>query len=114
MKGNGKAFRLWLEFEVGEPLDQPANRPTQNFCNISVTLPDGRRYAMNVWTFDFLPLARYDWPYEETPDQVPAKYVLPPDLFVERLDRETIECVVAKLLENDEMDGQWLCEDEET
>lgn len=47
-------FELWLETELGDP-NQPANSPTENFCNINVTLPDGRRYALNIWTFDFLP-----------------------------------------------------------
>lgn len=95
-------FELWLETELGDS-NQPANSPTENFCNINVTLPDGRRYAMNVWTFDFLPFARYDWPYEIVTGQEPAKYVLPPDLFVERLDRSTIEAVIVQLLANNEM-----------
>jgi hypothetical protein len=86
-------FELWLETELGTP-EQVANRPTENFCNISITLDDGRRYAMNIWTFDFLPFARYDWPHEMLTRQSPAKYVLPPDLFVERLDRSTIEAVI--------------------
>jgi hypothetical protein len=107
------AFELWLEFEIGEP-NQIDNRPTENFYNISVTLADGRRYAMNVWTFNFLPLARYDWPYEILEGQEPAKYVLPPDLFVERLDRATIEAVIVQLLANNEMNPAWLCPPEES
>jgi hypothetical protein len=105
-------FELWLETEIGEP-NLPANRPTENFCNISVRLNDGRRYAMNVWTFDFLPLARYDWPYEIIEGQESAKYVLPPDLFVERLDRSTIEIVITQLLANNEMNPDWLCPTDE-
>jgi hypothetical protein len=100
-------FELWLETEIGEP-NQAANRPTENYCNINVLLPDGRRYVLNVWTFDFLPFARYDWPYEMAEGQEPAKYVLPPDLFVERLDRSTIEAVIRELLVNNEMNPAWL------
>lgn len=107
------AFTLWLEFETGEPLDQPANQPTENFCNFVVTVEDGRRYALNVWTFDFLPFARYEWPYEIKVDQTPALYFHPPDLFVERLDRATIELVVHMLFTRGEMKDEWLCTDEE-
>ncbi len=101
-------FELWMETELGEP-SQPANRPTQNFCNISVTLTDGRRYAMNVWTFDFLPLARFPFPYEPIEGEKLATYLLPPDLFIDRLDRYTIEIVIIELLENDAMKPEWLC-----
>ena len=75
-------FELWLETETGEPLDQPANRPNKNFCNAVVMLPDGRRFAINIWTFDFLPLARREWPYENE-NPVPAPFVIAPDLFVD-------------------------------
>ncbi len=102
-------FELWLEIELGDP-SQQANRPPENFCNISVTLPDRRRYALNVWTFDFLLLARYPWPYELGVEHAPAKYVLPPDLFVERLDRATIEVVISEMLANNQMKSEWLCE----
>ena len=101
-------FELWLETELGDP-DLPANSPTENFCNINITFPDGRRYALNIWTFDFLPLARYDWPYDIREGQEPAKYVFPPDLFVERLDRATIETVIIELLTTDSMNSDWLC-----
>jgi hypothetical protein len=101
-------FELWLETELGDPI-QVANRPTQNFCNISVTLTDGRHYAMNVWTFDFLQLARFPFPHEPIEGQKPATYLLPPDLFVDRLDRSTIELVIIELLKNDAMKPEWLC-----
>jgi hypothetical protein len=107
-------FDLWLETETGDPLDQPANRPYENFANIGVKIQDGRRYSLNVWTFDFLPLARYPWPYEIDGSQEPASYLLPPDLFVERLDRPTVEDVIKQLLENNEMKDEWLCNDEIT
>ena len=79
-------FHLWLEFEVGEPGNQPANRPTENH-------------------------ARYPWPYEADAAQTPAKYVIPPDLFVERLDRSTIESVVSEMIALDELRSEWLCAD---
>ena len=105
---NEPSFDLWLEFEIGSP-NEPANRPTENFCNIQVTLDDNRTYALNVWTFDFLPLARYPWPYSVDTSAELSKYLLPPDLFVERLDRPTIEAVIRELLANNEMKSEWLC-----
>ena len=76
-KNKKNNFELWLETEIGDPL-RPANRPQQNFCNINITFDDGRFYALNVWTFDFLPLARFPYPYayETTADATPASYVL--------------------------------------
>lgn len=105
-------FELWLEFETGDPGDQPANRGSENFANIVIKLPDGRRYCLNVWTFDFLPLARYSWPYEKNAGEIPAKYVIPPDLFVERLDRTTIQAVVSDMLAVGDLRTEWLCADE--
>ncbi len=74
-------------------------------------LNDGRRYALNVWTFDFLPLARFPWPYEANGVEQPASYVLPPDLFVERLDRDVIQQVIAELLATDQMKPEWLVDE---
>lgn len=57
-------FTLWLEFEAvdftssidfrtGQTISVDWNKRNA-FCNIAVTLPDGRHYGINVWTFDFL------------------------------------------------------------
>jgi hypothetical protein len=109
-------FDLWLETELwmehgGDP-HQPANRPTENFCNVVVTLQDGRRYALNVWTFDFVPLARLDWPYayDATKQQPLAPYLLPPDLLVARLDRDTLHGIIKTMLMRGEMKSEWLSE----
>ncbi|APR75529.1 Hypothetical protein A7982_00875 [Minicystis rosea] len=103
-------FDLWLELEHGQP--HAEEHTSEGFANVQVRLPDGRRYALNVWTFAFLPHARFPWPYDDT-SGLPAEYVLPPDLFVERLDRPTLERVVRQLLANREMKSEWLCPPEE-
>lgn len=100
-------FELWLEFEHVAPA--PGDDPTDDFANVQVRLPDGRRYALNVWTFRFLRRARLPWPYEGAGGP-PAEYVLPPDLFVERLDRPTLERVVRRMLAEGEMDERWRCD----
>jgi hypothetical protein len=98
-------FDLWLEFEhIQLP---PGHDPTDDFANIQVRLPDGRRYALNVWTFGFMRRARYPWPYQEGVGE-PIEYLLPPDLFVERLDRPTLERVVTSMLAAGEMQDEWL------
>jgi hypothetical protein len=79
---------------------------------VQVRLPDGRRYALNVWTFRFLHRARFPWPYEVKAGR-PAEYVVAPDLFVERLDRPTLERVVRELLSHGEMKTAWLCPPDE-
>ena len=98
-------FELWLEFEHYEGL---AGDPRDDFCSIQVRLPDGRRYALNVWTFRFLHRARLPWPYEDT-GGTPSDYVVAPDLFVERLDRPLLEAVVADLLRTGQLKDEWLC-----
>jgi hypothetical protein len=103
-------FDLWLEFEHTEP--QPGDDPTDDFAIVQVRLPDGRNYALNVWTFKFLRRARFPWPYAETSGP-PAEYVVAPDLFVERLDRATLERAVRELLASGEMKAEWLCPPDE-
>src|SRR4051812_48413459 len=105
MGGGNTPFELWLEFEHTDPAGQD---PADDFANIQVRLPDGRRDALNVWTFRFLYRARFPWPYEVTGNR-PAEYVVGPDLFVERLDRPTLERVVAELLVHGELKPEWLC-----
>ena len=54
MQSNIPQFELWLETEIEEVGYQSAIRSSENFCNVVVRLQDGRCYALNVWTFDFL------------------------------------------------------------
>jgi hypothetical protein len=109
MNENTQAFELWLEFEHTEL--PPGHEPSDDFANVQVRLPDGRRYALNVWTFGFLHRARFPWP-DEVKSGTPAEYVVAPDLFVERLDRPTLERVVSELLTHGEMKSEWLCPSE--
>ena len=85
-------FDLWSEAEaLSEPVD--------DVCNISVTLEDGRRYALNVWTFSFFEKARRDGE-DGASEGIAAAYMLPPDLFVADLSRATLEGVVGDLLDH--------------
>jgi hypothetical protein len=87
-------FDLWLEFDRWLP--QEGRDLEENFFNQMVTLQSGKRYALNVWTFKYLSRAIHDcWNNGEC---LGGAYLIPPDLFVERLDRNLIERVVADLI----------------
>lgn len=105
-----QTFNLWLEWEYTQ--QQPGNDSADDFANVIVQLQDGRKYALNVWTFEFLRRARFPWPYQDGVGEA-AEYLLPPDLFVERLDRPTLERVVARMLSAKEMRPEWLCPPED-
>lgn len=100
------AFQLWLEFEHWIP--SPDDDPDGDFANIAVTLSDGRRYALTVWTFRFLERARRAWPDTDASGPA-AEYVVAPDLFVERLSRDVIDRAVCEMLAKGEMRDEWLC-----
>lgn len=104
------AFQLWLEFEhwVAKPDDDMRD----DFFNMIVEVEDGRRYVLNVWTFQYF--QRVQREAAEVPDStVESKYLLPPDLFVERMDRALIESVVGRMFAEGEMDDAWLCVEHE-
>ncbi|MCH2232446.1 MAG: hypothetical protein MK105_19070 [Crocinitomicaceae bacterium] len=96
-----KSFKLWLEFEEVDP----GNWDIENeFTNIQIILEDGRRYALNVWTFRFfetsIQLKR------ETGENLNGLYQTPPDLFVKELTRDCIEKTISDLLEKGELEDQ--------
>lgn len=97
---------LWLEFEEFDFTSNLNFRTGQfektdwnnrnDFCNVHVTLNDGRRYGLNVWTFDFL--ATTIGQDRESGEHLSGTYAIPPDLFVRELTRECIEATIADLL----------------
>lgn len=100
------SFTLWLEFEhvdfasildpeTGQIVSADWNKKN-NFCNIAVTLSDGRRYGINVWTFDYLTTSiQCD---AARGKNLNGLYQIPPDLFVHELTRECIEATISDLL----------------
>ncbi len=93
---------MWLEFELW----QNAYDPEDSSFNMAITLLDGRYYALNVWTYQFLPHAVAD--NQLSDPAIGGKYLLPPDLFVARLDRSLLEAVVAHLIQSDQLRDEWL------
>ena len=90
---NEPKFELWLEWEHGEAWN---NDPEDDFFNMTVRLPGGRFYGLNVWTYRFLERARQE--DLKTGDNLGGAYLLPPDLFVARRDRSLLETVVRDIL----------------
>jgi hypothetical protein len=96
-------FDLWLEFEHWLPGEDA--HPEEDFCNMRVTLADGRTFALNVWTFKYLPKAVEEC--RKTGENLHGAYLFAPDLFVERLDRALLERVVADLISCKGMRQEW-------
>lgn len=96
-------FDLWLEFELWRPPNQ--SDPEDDFFNMHVTLRDGKKYALNVWTHKYVLRAVQEC--RETGEGLHGSYLLPPDVFVERLDRELLEKVVADLIARGELKTEW-------
>lgn len=101
------AFSLWLEFETyADGYPQLGDDPRRDFCNAIATV-DGRRYGINIWTFDFVDYARR---FDEITGQrraQPETFMLPPDLLVERLERPVIEHAIATLLLAGPLPAHW-------
>lgn len=81
--------------------------PYDDIFNMLVHVEDGRKYALNVWAFRFLERIRHI-PYFES-EELRGTYQLPPDLFVEKLDRPLLEKVVADLFRTEQMREEWRC-----
>ncbi len=93
-------FTLWLEFEKVDPDNWNINN---DFCNIQVELKDGRKYGINVWTYEFLKTAvEYD---KTNGNHLDGLYIIPPDLFVKELTRSCIEKTIEDLLKIDKLEA---------
>lgn len=103
-------FQLWLEFEVWREAGG-TDDPQNEIFNMQIALSDGRKYALNVWTYGAFPRIVADATAEHAESR--NSYLLPPDLFVDRLDRHYLESVVADLVENDHLRAEWLVVEDE-
>jgi len=83
-------FNLWLEFENTESWTDKSN----DFANISVSINDGRKYGINVWTFEFLQTTIN----EDLKNGEDGLFQIPPDLFVKELSRDCIQKSIERLL----------------
>ena len=106
-KGAHVNFELWLEFERWTS-DYDVH---DEFFNMLITLDDGRKYALNVWTYSFIERARaHD---VQNAERLGGLYLNPPDLLVERAERDVCEKVVQHLIATDGLLLEWFVPDEE-
>jgi hypothetical protein len=75
---------------------------------MTITLSTEARYALNVWTYQYGHRA-----LREAVERADPPYLLPPDLFVRRADRATLEAVVADLIGQHGLKDEWRCPSEE-
>jgi hypothetical protein len=96
-------FQLWIEFEhyAAKPDDDPAD----DFFNMMITMSDGSQFALNIWTFAYLRREREE--AEASGESLGGRYLLPPDLFVERLDRALLEEIVSDLIRGGLLKEEW-------
>jgi hypothetical protein len=98
------SFELWLEFEHWQ--STPGDDPENDFFNMHIYTSDGNRYALNVWTYRFLQEAiERD---RQIGENLNGSYLLPPDLFVGKLDRALIEAVTTDLIRERKLRKEWL------
>jgi len=102
-------FTLWLEFEWWEP--EPDDDPELNFFNMRVDCSDGHAYALNVWTFRYLDHVRQE--ATQTGESLSGTYLVPPDLLVQRLERDHIATVVADMIMSRGLASEWLVPSED-
>jgi hypothetical protein len=102
-------FGLWLEFEHWQP--ETGDDPEDDCFNMLIELPDGSKYALNVWTFKFLSRAIDEC--RTSGEHLGGAYLPPPDLFVERLERAHLEAVIADLIHCEGLKQEWLVSEEE-
>jgi len=93
-----KQFNVWLEFETVAGWENTTN----NFANIEVDTFDGQKYALNVWTFDFLKTAVNKDIERQTGGK--GLFLKPPDLFVKELTRLCIVQTISELLAQGDLD----------
>ena len=93
-------FKLWLEFEE---VDQGTWNKKNDFANIQVDLSDGRKYGINVWTYNYLKIAIEE--DKKSGNNLNGLYQTPPDLFVNELTRGCIEKTIQDLLKEGDLEN---------
>jgi hypothetical protein len=98
---------LWLEFEAWA--EDASSSADDDAFNMHIRLGDGTLYALNVWTFKAL--ERFHHQDATNGDNLNGRYLIPPDLLIERLDRHLVEQVVFEMIRKKELKSDWLVKD---
>jgi len=103
MSAEKTTFEIWLEFEHWLPQD--GDSLDSDAFNMQITLCNGKKYALNVWTFQFVSTVLQKC--RETGECLSGEYLPAPDLFVEQLDRAAIERIVTDMIRHGELKSEW-------
>ena len=82
---------------------------SNDFFNMTITLANGLKYALNVWTYSYLQSAKVE--ARKNNEHVDGIYMPAPDVFVEKLDRKLIEVMVDDMIRNNLIKEEWLVTD---
>ncbi len=94
---------LWLEFEWWT---RDEGSTDDDAFNMQVQLQNGTTYALNVWTFKAL--ERFHRMDQTTGENLHGQYLIPPDLIVDRLDRQIVQEIITDLLRTKQMKDKWI------
>lgn len=91
-------FSLWLEFEELDSSDWDARN---EITNAQVTLSNGKKYGLNIWSYGFLDKTiRED---TTSGSNLNGLFQIPPDLLVQTITRNCIEKSISELLKEGEL-----------
>ena len=107
MNNKPRIVEVWLEFE--EWSEKQDDNPRDEAFIMEIVLSDRRKFALNVWTYAHIETARSKPGLESS--ELHGKYVVGPDIFVEKMDRELLEKVAQDLLDTGELDAKQGWED---
>jgi hypothetical protein len=96
-------FDLWLELEHWVP--QRGDDPEDDIFNMQIVIHGGKKYALNVWTYKAIWRVVKDC--RKSGEYLDGSYLLPPDLFVHRMDRRLLERIVADLIAQGGLRKEW-------
>ena len=102
-------FEMWLEFEDWAPGFDPGD--IDQF-NMQIKLVDGRRYALDVWTYEGLEVAR--WEPEFVSPELLGQYTVPANLLVSKVSRPFMERVVREMILRGSLSEEWRIPDDDT
>ena len=101
---NKEKFSIWIEFE--EWLDKEDK--TEECFNISVSVDNKEKYALNAWPYNFAKSILDDDELKLRDDPVDQRYYYgfsAPDTFVREMTRESVEQTIYHMIDSGEIEN---------
>ncbi|MBM7843496.1 hypothetical protein [Herpetosiphon giganteus] len=93
-------YTIWLESEASSAEFHNQFNRTLDAINMSISFTDGDNFSFSIETFDFFDL--------QLTKSAELGLFETPDILIQSLDRPTIECMVAHLIEHNQLDDRFL------